>query len=135
MYDIEVHVDLSKLDKRLEGIINDIAVFPPKMAQELTDWQVEDMHRKYPNTSLEGNVATTGIWPRSRGLGATLQRLTFHTRRAIRRRLHHGFRAVRTAALLRKNPASYRPILRPILFAQLCDRMLKLLDEQITWKH
>jgi hypothetical protein len=76
------------------------------MAAELVRWQIEDMHRQYPNLEYpDENSAMTRIWPTSR-------------------------------VNLRKWPnyRTSRPLLRASLWADLVERMGKLMVEKIAWR-
>ena len=51
----------------LEGLAEQLAKLPDQLADELSNWQTEDMKRRYPNIDRpDQNTATTEIWPRSR---------------------------------------------------------------------
>lgn len=79
------------------------------MPSGLTQWQTEDMHRKYPNIEIvDPKTALTRIWPTSR--------VNLYKDR---------YRSV---------PRITRPILRRELFEKLCDRMDALMEEKITWR-
>jgi hypothetical protein len=103
--------------------------FPNEMADELTDWQTEDMKRKYPNTELKGNTAETDIWPHSRSAETEKQRI----KAIAQQRAKRGTGTKKIAGFNMKGLSS-RPILQPDLYAKLCDRMDKLMQEKITWR-
>jgi hypothetical protein len=92
------------------------------MANELTAWQVEDMHRKFPNTDLKDHNATTKIWPRSTAPTTNKKKIMEAMRRPI----------------VRKNPSakggSARPILRPELYDKLVKRMSELMEKCLSWQ-
>jgi hypothetical protein len=120
-----IEFDITPLAKQVDQMLGNLAEFPPQMAAELTAWQTEDMHRKYPNTTLEGNTATTDIWPRSRGV---LGRIT----RAVPLRLRRRFtRRITTAQAV---AASLRPILRTTLADKLLARMAALMQKELKWQ-
>ena len=123
---IKVDIDTSGFAASLDDMVQQINAFPEKMAQEMTDWQTEDMHRKYPNTVLKDKTVETDIWPRSR-TSDTPRRLGV---RLLRRR-NREKRARGTGTKVQQ--PSTRPILRESLWDQLCTRMTMLLDT-IRWK-
>jgi hypothetical protein len=100
---------------------------------ELLDWQVEDMHRQYPNISSDQEYVSwyTQIWPRSRTYDQTHK----VQGRVVRRR---ASAAAQRAPSLATTPrlvrgAASRPILREALFNRLVERMTDLLGERLTW--
>jgi hypothetical protein len=95
------------------------------MATELTTWQVVDMNRKYPATTLQEKVAETSIFPRSR---LELAGLTIPRIRHLRRRT----RSAPKGLPVQRAPST-RPVLRPVLLQYFHDRMTKLL-ETLTWR-
>jgi hypothetical protein len=93
--------------------------------EEVTKWQLEDMHRRYPNTTTsEANdtvTAETDVWPRSRlevsPSGHAPQKGPRQAKPRIGRGIIH----------------SNRPVLRPELLQKLKDRMMALGREAIKW--
>jgi hypothetical protein len=112
-------LDIGQLAQTLDSMAAQLAGFPQEMADELTSWQAEDMRRKYPNTVLRGNEATTVIWPTSR----LPQKKTRTMARLAARR------AVPRVRIKRR-----RPILRPELFERLDERMVRLMGECLQWR-
>jgi hypothetical protein len=138
MLHVEVHTD--KIVERLNAMTASIDVFgKTDMPQGLTDWQVQDMKRKYPETDLEENIgdevsATTTIYPRSRTYDQThpYQHRPAHL-------MHHVVAtAVRKPVLSSmprlKHSIIRHPILRPELFDMLFSRMTAILSEKIKWR-
>jgi hypothetical protein len=104
------------IDKMVEDIVQlgKIEIF-----EELTAWQSEDMHRKYPNTLQDTETsAVTGVWPRSRTWMPTRK-----TNRQVAQRIH-----------MAQVHTSTRPILRAELFTMLCDRMAVLMSKVLQWQ-
>lgn len=98
--------------------------------EQLTAWQTEDMHRKFPHTETPDYVSTeTTIYPRSHTYEQT------HKKRAARiARFKKPLSArPRLIGTLGKPGASYRPILRPALFDKLVERMTEMLSVNLTW--
>jgi hypothetical protein len=100
------------------------------MPQGLTDWQVQDMRRKYPETSVEEvsneeSNASTMIYPRSRTYA---QR---HPHRGHPVAIH---KPVLSSMPHMKHSLLRHPILRPELFDMLLSRMSALLSEKIKWR-
>jgi hypothetical protein len=113
-------IDTTELGKTIDSMIAQLAAFPQNMADELTRWQVEDMHRRYPNTTLQGNTATTEIWP---------------TSRLPKKKKPRGLprkAPIRPASGVRIH--SQRPILRPELFDKLDQRMVQLMGDKLQWR-
>jgi hypothetical protein len=121
-----ISLDVSGLIARLEKMTEKLEQFPDKMADELTAWQVEDMHRHYPNTEKEGNAVTTEIWPRGRPWLENNQKKINSIMRARRKAGRPVFGPVRKG--------THRPILREELFVKLCERMDALMAKELTWR-
>lgn len=98
---------------------------------ELLDWQVEDMHRQYPNIDSDQEYASwfTQIWPRSRTWDERHRTRARPARLSSRR--SRGPSLATTPRLVRGGPK--RPILREALFNRLVQRMTDLLGERLTW--
>lgn len=108
---------VSKMDGMIKSLNELVATEIP---EELTDWQTEDMRRKYPNTTKTDDGAFTRIWPTSRIAGQRPRR----------------FRAAPSKTRMSggaKGQKVRRPILRPALLESLVDRMGELL-KSIHWK-
>jgi hypothetical protein len=129
---LEIEVKTEAVIQRFETMTDRLKTFGESdLSQGLTDWQVLDMHRKYPETEAvqEGNQdqhsVQTMIYPRSR----TYEQTHPH-------RMHAA--AVRKPVLssmprLIKSVLRH-PILRPELFDKLYSRMVAMLDEKIKWR-
>ena len=127
----KIDIDASEVDDALDDILAAIEALPEQFAEELTTWQTEDMHRRFPQTDQpDPNTAATDVYPRSR---------TWHrpaTGNPVGRPRRSTFLRVP-----RNNPSnraaphggrqtgvhSTRPILRHELFEQLSDRIGDLL--------
>jgi len=118
---LTVSIDSGQLAQTLESMLTELTAFPQNMADELSLWQTEDMHRKYPNTVLQGNQATTQIWPTSRLPKKKKPAGLF--RKPVIRPSVPGLRV-----------RSMRPILRPELFEKLDERMVRLMDDKLQWR-
>lgn len=110
---------MEAIAKTLESMAQQIdALGKQEMFKELLAWQVEDMHRKYPNTTQDDEkTVSTEVWPRSR---LSILRSMM---RGNPRRVYAPPRAYST-----------RPILRSELFDILCVRMAALMDRVLTWQ-
>jgi hypothetical protein len=122
---IEVTIDTSEFQACIDRTIAAVTTFSTTdMKHELEVWQIEDMHRHYPNTEEPTDgVMTTSVWPRSRLSKKQRPVHSYTYTRHVPRRFavpHHL--------------TSHRPILREELWLRLCDRMDALLGEKITWK-
>jgi hypothetical protein len=125
MFDLEF--DAKPLEQKFAQMAAKLEALPTAIASQLTDWQTEDMKRKYPNTDLQDNVAATTIWPRSR-----LELAEVAPRRLVRT-MRRRTRELRQGRLPPGQRVSTRPILRPALLEQLHERMIALL-ESLTWR-
>ena len=69
MFEVSVE-GLEALSKKFDELDEQIKALQTEVPDELTAWQREDMHRRYPNTEANttGGLieASTEIWPRSR---------------------------------------------------------------------
>lgn len=110
-------LDAGQMAQTLDSMASQLAGFPQEMADELTSWQTEDMRRKYPNTVLRGNEATTFIWP---------------TSRLSQRKIRTGAARLSTRRAVRIK--STRPILRAELFEKLDERMVRLMGKCLQWR-
>jgi hypothetical protein len=110
-----------------------VAVFPEQLAAELVTWQVQDMHRQYPNIDRPDQfTAETHVWARSR-LTAEWHRQ--HRKPRSSRYLGRARRSqlqARVRQYVRGQQRSTRPILRPVLLEKLEDRVQMLIHE-LTW--
>lgn len=98
------------------------------MQQELRDWQVEDMKRRFPNTEDPTFLSSeTTIWPRSR----TYEQTHKNRVRTFRKPMSALPRLVGT---LGRPGTSHRPILRPALYERLIERMGALMARTLTWR-
>jgi hypothetical protein len=118
-------LDVSPLIDRLDKMSEKLEEFPKRMADELTAWQTEDMNRRYPNTTEEGNSVSTEIWPTSRVVVSDQKKINA----IVKARKAAGRPALGVA---RKGVP--RPILRPELFTKLCERMDALMAKELTWR-
>jgi hypothetical protein len=104
-----------------------------EMPKELSDWQVQDMHRKRPATKRSrwrrgSTNAQTLVRAHSR---LETEKSTRYQRRLLRRlRRATGRRVISDFIQLRR---STRPVLRESLVEQLQNRMVRALRETISW--
>jgi hypothetical protein len=131
---IEISIDVDALTEKLIAELNALNAFASEMADELTEWQREDMHRQYPNTEETQDSASTNIWPRSR-LSDQEKARAAAKRKAYFMRRTRSVRNVgpRLSAYRGRRFPSGRPILRDVLFDQLEDRMDTLMVEKLGW--
>ena len=117
---------LDAINQTITSMVDQIQTLgAQKMAPELTAWQADDMHRRFPNTTQEDDkTVSTEIWPRSR---LTEKRKPPTTFTKPPRRVY---------AKPRGGPPAHstRPILRDELFKALCDRMAKLMGDALKWR-
>jgi hypothetical protein len=100
------------------------------IGQELSAWQVEDMHRHRPFTmrNRSAKKAATLVRPHSR---YEVNRSRMAQRRIAR---HARRKKGLSAADLQQQRTSTRPILRAEVLALLQPRMSKAMREQLQWK-
>lgn len=128
---LNVEVDTEAVKKLLDSMKERVETFgKEEMPQGLTDWQVEDMHRKYPETAAEQPlkdeyVAYTMIYPRSR----TYEQTHPHRSHPVAKR-----KPVLSSMPRLVKSALQHPILRPILFDMLHSRMAAMLSEKMKWR-
>jgi hypothetical protein len=118
-----VSLDVSHLVETLSNMEEKLKNFPQDMGVELTEWQTEDMHRKYPNTTVDESSASTEVWPTSR----LVERDDKKAKAAVR-----AIKASRKPTVSLKGHNN-RPILRPELFDKLVARMNELMGERLKW--
>lgn len=131
---IDFHVVADKVEARIDAMTAHLKEFGTvDMPQELTAWQTEDMHRKYPETkveqlrTLDEISATTTIYPRSRTYADTHPNRIYHPAGARKPFLSSMPRLLRSSMMR-------HPILRPLLFDKLFTRMSELLKGKLTWR-
>jgi hypothetical protein len=122
MANLSISLDTSKVDEALEKMQEQLENFPKDMGEELTKWQTDDMRRRFPNTTVDDQSATTDIWPTSR--------LTERDRSKIKATLKASGKPVTHGVRVKTN----RPILREELYEKLKARMDKLLSEKLSWQ-
>lgn len=128
---LNIEIKTEAIEEKLKAMAERIKTFgTEELPQGLTDWQVEDMHRKYPETDSAYDTgeneysAYTMIYPRSRTYEQT------HP--------HRSHAAPRRKPVLSSMPRLIKsglrhPILRPVLFDMLHSRMVAML-EKIKWR-
>jgi hypothetical protein len=128
---LNIEIKTEAVEKLLESMDERVKTFgTTEMPQGLTDWQTEDMKRKYPETeakqdSEEEYSAETMVYPRSR----TYERTHPH-------RMHVVIKAKPVLSSMPRliKSTMRHPILRPELFDKLYSRMVAMLSEKIKWR-
>ena len=124
MFEIEIS-GVDELLKKFDTFSKQIDELHSAVPDELVAWQRDDMHRQYPNVTVEtqGNEtsATTEIWPRSRQPSKDQH----HQRQQGPKQ----YRPAKRGPVVRSN----RPILRAELLQKLWDRMVALASEAMKW--
>jgi hypothetical protein len=143
---IEVKIDTDSVIKRIDAMRIKIAHMKRiDIGQELSEWQVEDMHRHRPFTMRRraAGEASTKIRPhsllemlKSEGVALSLKErrhlLTGVRRNLKRPRMHKRHRPL---VLREHRHWSMRPILRQELIDRLIDRVGQMVHEKLTWGH
>lgn len=146
--------------KSLSDMLSQLEDIPEEMAQEMTNWQTDDMHRQYPYTVLHSykhtHTVSTAIWPRgqseSQREGEMQRKEERETRQFLastsehqsirgflkqahwkRPKVRRSFRSrIHRISRQTYQRSSRRPVLREALFDMLVTRMTGLL-ESIKW--
>jgi len=129
MYSVEV--DVSGPLKTVTRMIRTVNHFKRvDLGTVMSDWQVEDMHRKRPFTmrSRARGIVRTVVRPHSR---YEVNRSRKAQRRIARQTKRKGF-LTSMASFYRK--WSTRPILRAEMYAALGQRMTEEMHKLIVWK-
>ena len=157
---IAVEVAGGGLIKALDDMLHQLEDTPPQMAQEMTDWQTDDMHRTFPYTTLHSfkhmSTVTTVIWPRGEskekralehGMHVADRKAQREADAEAKRRFVAAGPGAKRSRFRARRKASYvihitrrtyqlakrRPVLRESLFDMLVTRMTGLL-EAIHWQ-
>jgi hypothetical protein len=130
MFEVSVE-GLEALSKKFDELDEQIKALQTEVPDELTAWQREDMHRRYPNTEANttGGLieASTEIWPRSRlEVAGGPKRIRPH------RPAPKVYRPKGIAGPGRP-PPSTRPILRQPLYDKFHERMVNLVGKAMKW--
>lgn len=122
--------DTYAIEKRLTDMqiaIRDLA--DKDIGKELHDWQVEDMKRTFPETEEPTFLSSeTTIYPRSRTYGKQGKG------KEQRESLFKRHRPIAAMPRLKGTPGSKRPILRPMLYDKLVERMGALMTRVLSWR-
>ena len=156
-----VEVEGGEVAKTLADMLSQLEDVPDEMAQEMTDWQTDDMHRQYPYTILHSykhtHTVSTAIWPRgqteAQREGAEQLKQARETRQFLastpehqsvkaflkeahwkRPKVRRSFRSrIHRISRQTYQRSSRRPVLREGLFDMLVTRMTGVL-ESINWQ-
>lgn len=134
---VENPVDLLK---SLTDMLHQLQDFPQEMAQEMTDWQSDDMKRAYPYTVVYHKTVSTVIWPRGESEAQRSMMLQRRVKKQVsnflsfrRRKVRIKQHVIRLKKTIYSQNAKSRPILREVLWDKLVNRMTNLLDT-IAWQ-
>jgi len=138
---MQISIDTSAVENRLAAMHDKIEHFKRvDLGQELSEWQVEDLHRNRPFTMRwRTGKAQTVLRPHSlyemlRSEGAALpKKQQMRLVRGIRSKLGHPLSRKFYKSLREHRHWSTRPILRAEMEAGLWNRMRTLFEEKITW--
>jgi hypothetical protein len=116
---LSISVDASAVEQQFSEMTNSLAEFEHEMRQEFITWQSDDMNRKRPQASETPNGVETIVFPRS-----NRPRLGYYRYRPGKK------------LLLKRPPikGQRQPILRPILYERLCERMRELMSRELSWE-
>jgi hypothetical protein len=129
---MRMEMDASEVTDAIDKLLENVHALPDDFATELTDWQAEDMRRKYPETDRpDENTAETDVYPRSRTwhkppTGQPPGRPPTQHYRSSFLRVPRGARP-KSPTGQRSGFRSGRPILRSELFESLSMRISELL--------
>jgi hypothetical protein len=139
MFDISL--DTKDVDRRLDEMAAKIRHFKSvDLGQEMSAWQTEDMHRHRPFTMRfrkEGKVQTTvrqhSLYEMLKSEGVILEsKVRSRYARAVKKHLKHPVKRLRLRYREHRH-WSQRPILRAALEQTLGERMVRLLEEKLSW--
>lgn len=119
---MQITLDTSKVDQRLDGMLKQLVEFPHEMEKEFLEWQAKDMHRRTPQATADQTGVETIITPR----GVRSKPIAAHQKSRFATRARMG---VRRAAMR----GSKRPILRVELYEKLVKRMGELMSSVLAW--
>jgi len=136
---IRISVDASKPHAAVNGMLQKLQHFRRiDIGQEMSAWQVEDLHRNRPFTmrSRAKGRAATVIRPHSLFEVEQRTRVTKGYERAVRRLLRQLAGGKRRVRKIPKpiQRTSTRPYLRQSMYQVLQDRMARLLREKLKWR-
>jgi hypothetical protein len=110
---MRIEYDIKPIQDRLDDMLKKIEdVKASHMPQEFLNWQGEDLNRRVPRIDQQTAITV----------------MTYIRERAASTRL------VQVAGRKRRVRMRIRPILRPILFQELCYRMSRMLGSKLTWR-
>jgi hypothetical protein len=132
MAELKFECDPSLLIRSLDDLEGRLAELTEQMPEELTQWQLQDLQRKIPDTEVpEDNTAFTMIYPRSR-FSEPHKPLAVHRPFYLRRGRAPKLRRPISSAPRQTRRPSTRPILRPELYVKLCERMMAMLKKAVS---
>jgi hypothetical protein len=116
---LNISIDASRVEARLDNMLNQIAAFgQTTMPDELLKWQVDDVHRTFPNVD-KPSPETAEMSMKTHGGHTRVESSRTGFLRAPRR--------PRTV-LIRK------PVIRPKLIEQLRARMAAQMQQELKWR-
>lgn len=135
---LQISVDTSGPHAAVDGMLKKLQHFRRvDIGMEMSDWQVQDMHRRRPFTmrSRAKGRATTVIRPHSLFEVEERTKVTKGYERAVRRLLRQLAGSKRKVRRIPKpiHRTSTRPYLRAELLERLKARMQRLLREKLKW--
>jgi hypothetical protein len=136
---IRISVDTSKPHAAVDGMLRKLTHFRRvDVGMELSNWQVEDLHRNRPFTmrSRGRGRAATVIRPHSLFEVEQRARITKGYERAVRRLLRQLAGGKRRVRKIPKpiQRTSTRPYLRESMYQILQRRMQRLLRDKLKWR-
>jgi hypothetical protein len=139
---IKIELDTSAVEECIKRMHARVEHFKRvDIGAELSEWQVEDMHRHRPFTmrARAAGRASTVVRPHSlyemlKSEGVRLeQRQLRHVRRGLKKHLRHPLQRPSRMRLREHRHWSTRPILRSLLMQDLASRYTELLAEKLKW--
>jgi hypothetical protein len=140
--DISIEIDTEKLLRRIDSMRSKISHLKRiGIGQEMSLWQVQDMHRHRPFTLRRRAMgeAETKVRPhslltmlRSQGMLLTERQRRGYAR-AVRKHLKHEVKRLRIKYRQPRRHASMRPILRSELEHQLFLREVEAMNKALKW--
>lgn len=123
---LDIDIDAEKVMETIGDMLDKLEGFYAQdMFEEFVEWQSADMKRKYPSMVPEPvDSIYTMVYPRSR----------LSKRRAKFAAKFFKMRQKGRRKAFRRIVAGKRPILRPILFRMLQQRMRNLMELRLRWR-
>ena len=124
MADFEFLVLSDKVIEKFDKMLERVERLDVEMRFTAMDWQRDDLNRDFPAVDVGNNTVSMTIPSRSR-TWARRKKILARRARAQKQRRQRG-------RFIKKGGA--RPILRPLMFDKLCERMREMMKDKLQWR-